>query len=131
MNLAYASSIDHNKGQNYLCLVFGVTEEFKAKITTQGYDFFHFLRRLHFLIWESVNTLTVILRAYSEFDSMHFRTHWLGRNILILMNISSLYKTFSFCIWSCLVPQADFQTSKKKKILDMVTTDLSFIQKNP
>lgn len=44
-----------------------------AKIITQGYDFFHFLRAFSyfFFIWENFNTLTNIPGFYSEFDSMH------------------------------------------------------------
>lgn len=44
-----------------------------AKIITQGYDFFHFLRAFSyfFFIWENFNTLTNISGFYSEFESMH------------------------------------------------------------
>lgn len=61
----------------------------RPKLLLGSMLFFHFLRGFsYFSIWKHVNTLTIIPRVYSEFDSMHFRTHWLGRIILTLMNIS-------------------------------------------
>lgn len=71
------------------CLLIFNTEVFKAKIITQGYAYFSFFESIFlFFDWENVNTLTIIPRVYSEFNSMHFKTHWLGRIILTLMNIS-------------------------------------------
>lgn len=96
----------------------------KPKLPLRAMIFFTFWE--DFIFWfRKVLIPLPSSRVYSEFDPMHFRTHWLGTNILTLMNISSLSKTFSFCTWSWLVPQSDLQTSKQN-ILDMPTTDLSF-----